>query len=357
PEKITDYYLQVPEEIREKVRQKTEEILENVNRVSQTDKPLDNPYEKALYLAQYLKQNPVYRLQAAPPFLAEDEDLVEAFLFGYQNSPSDDKITGGYPDHFSTVLTMMLRSIGIPARLVAGFDSGEFNPFTGLYIVKNTDAHAMTEVYFPEYGWFAFNPIPGMELIPPSIEENQTFSALRSFWQWVAGWLPSPVTSVIQAIFGTLFIWIARTIRWFINLFAQGWNGIFLGTLVALGVGFVGWLGIDRVQVWRYRYWLSKLPPEERFYQQMLKLLAIKGYQKSPNQTPLEYAQSIQQYHSVDESEVIQEVSQTYTQWRYGGKTTNLNQMKMLVQNLRKANLKRLKQQKFKFLKFSRNIK
>jgi len=52
----------------------------------------------------------------------------------------------------------MLRSIGIPARLVAGFSPGEFNPFTGLYVVRNTDAYAMTEVYFPKYGWF--DPIP-----------------------------------------------------------------------------------------------------------------------------------------------------------------------------------------------------
>jgi Transglutaminase-like enzymes, putative cysteine proteases len=65
----------------------------------------------------------------------------------------------------------MLRSIGIPARLVGGYAPGEFNPFTGLYVVKNTDAYMMTEVYFPEHGWFAFNPIPGMQLIPPSIEK------------------------------------------------------------------------------------------------------------------------------------------------------------------------------------------
>ncbi|MEB3278149.1 MAG: transglutaminaseTgpA domain-containing protein [Lyngbya sp.] len=348
PKKIKEHYLDVPEAIREKVSQKTEEILQNINQVAQNKKPLDNPYEKALYLAQYLKQNPVYRLQEAPPFLRENEDLVEAFLFGYKDSPEGEKITGGYPDHFATVLTIMLRSIGIPARLVAGFDSGEFNPFTGLYVVKNTDAHAMTEVYFPEYGWFAFNPIPGMELIPPSIEENQTFSALRSFWEWVAGWLPSPVTSILQTIFGTLFLWIARSIRWFLTLFAQGWVGLFTGILIALIVGFVGWLGFDRWQVWRYHRWLSKLPPEERFYQQMLSLLAAKGYKKSPAQTPLEYAHSMQHYHSIDEAEVIEEVSQTYMQWRYGGKAANLNQMKTLITNLRKAHLKRLNKRKFR---------
>ncbi|MFM6157335.1 MAG: transglutaminase-like domain-containing protein, partial [Sphaerospermopsis kisseleviana] len=106
------------------------------------------------------------------PHLDQNDDLVESFLFKHQ---------GGYPDHFYTVLTVMLRSIGIPARLVAGFAPGEFNPFTGMYIVKNTDAYAMKEVYFPKYGWFAFDPIPNHPLIPPSIEEYQTFSVLRQF--------------------------------------------------------------------------------------------------------------------------------------------------------------------------------
>ncbi len=354
PQRVTDYYLEVPEAIREKVRQKTEEILQNVNRVAQNERPLDTPYEKALYLAQYLKQNPIYRLQQDPPFLQEDEDLVEAFLFGYRDSPPGQTITGGYADHFSTVLTIMLRSIGIPARLVAGFNSGEFNPFTGLYIVRNTDAHAMTEVYFPNYGWFAFNPIPGMDLLPHSIEENQTFSALRSFWEWVAGWLPSPVTSILQTVFGFIFFWVARSIRWFLSLLNQGWLGLFTALFVAIVVGFIGWLGVDRWQVWRYQRWLSKLPPEERLYQQMLKLLAAKGYPKPSAQTPLEYADSMKLYHSVDEVEVIEEVSQNYVKWRYGGKNPNLNQMKTLIQNLKNAHLKRLQRKDFRAKLFSR---
>ncbi|MGL5079928.1 MAG: DUF3488 and transglutaminase-like domain-containing protein [Microcoleaceae cyanobacterium] len=343
PQKIQKYYLQVPEEIREKVRQKTEEILANPNRVAKNDIPLTSSYEKALFLAQYLKQNPLYKLQEAPPFLEENEDLVEAFLFGYKNSPEGTTITGGYPDHFATVLTMMLRSIGIPTRLVAGFESGEFNPFTGLYIVRNTDAHAMTEVYFPQYGWFAFNPIPGMDLIPPSIEENQTFSALQAFWSWVASWLPSPVTGALQTIFGTLIGAILRIVRWFVSLFFQGGAGIFLGLATAIGVAFLGWLGWEGLQTWRYRRWLAKLPSEEGLYQQMLKVLATKGYPKQLAQTPLEYAHTVRSHQSIDEAEVIDEVSQTYVRWRYGGESANLSQLRQLVQNLKKAQLKQLR--------------
>ncbi len=335
PANIQDYYLQVPEAIRDKVRQKTEEILANPNSISKTPNSLDSPYEKALFLAQYLKQNPNYKLQDEPPFLKPGEDLVEAFLLGYKNSPEGETITGGYPDHFATVFTIMLRSIGIPARLVGGFQPGEFNPFTGLYVVRNTDAHLMTEVYFPQYGWFAFNPIPGMDLIPPSIERNQTFSTLQTFWDWIAGWLPSPVTNILQTIFGTLIRGIFQSIRWFFQQFSQGWQGLFRGTTIAILLSFLGWLSWTRWQAWRDQSRLAKLPPMERLYQQMLKILTDQGYPKKTSQTPWEYARSCKNDDRIQQPEVIDEVCQAYVRWRYGGQGINLNRLQQQVQQLR----------------------
>jgi len=332
PKNIQNYYLQVPPQITEKVRQRTKEILANYNqeRVAKSTKPLTSTYEQALYLAQYLKQH--YTIPDNPlalPFLAENEDLVEAFLFKHQ---------GGYPDHFSTVLTVMLRSIGIPARLVAGFSPGEFNPFTGLYVVRNTDAYAMTEVYFPKYGWFAFDPIPGHPLIPPSIEEYQTFSVLRQFWNWIAGWLPSPVTGLLNNIFGAIFSWITRAITWFLALFSQGWVGVLTGLIVATGLSFLGWLGWNRWRVWRRRRWLGKLPPMESLYQQMLSWSAAKGFRKHPAQTPLEYANVSHQNHSPATAKVIEEICQAYVSWRYGGRLPNLKQLKQQLQDLKRSN-------------------
>ncbi|MBS0018350.1 MAG: DUF3488 domain-containing protein [Arthrospira sp. SH-MAG29] len=334
---IRDYYLQVPDEIRDRVRERTEEILAARNQSNPNQQELNSPYEIALYLAQYLKQSPVYKLQEDPPFLRPDEDLVSAFLFGYADSPEGEIIRGGYPDHFATVLTIMLRSIGIPARLTAGFDPGEFNPFTGLYVIKNTDAHAMTEVYFPDYGWFAFNPIPGMDLIPPSIEENQTFSALRAFWNWVAGWLPSPVTNSLQRILATIFAAVDMVVGWFMDLFTRGWLGLFTAAIALSGFGFVSWLLWDGLKNWRERRRLAKLPPEERLYQKLLALLAQRGYPKHPAQTPVEYAEAIANQCSVDEAEAISEVCQTYVHWRYGRRNTNLTQLQQLVKNLEQA--------------------
>jgi len=331
PKHIKKYYLQIPPEIAEKVRERTEEIFANYNqeKVSKSSKSLDSPYEKALYLAQYLKQH--YSVPQNPlglPYLSEKEDLVETFLF---------KQKGGYPDHFSTVLTMMLRSIGIPARLVAGFSAGEFNPFTGLYVVRNTDAYAMTEVYFPKYGWFAFDPIPNHPLIPPSVEDTQSFSVLRQLWHWVAGWLPSPVTGLLNNVFGTILSWIIRAIAWFLALFSQGWFGVLTGLILTTIAAFFGWLGWGQWRDWRNRRWLKKLPAMESLYQQMLQWTTQKGLGKHPAQTPLEYATVSYQHHAVATAEVIDEISQAYVSWRYGGHNPNLKRLRERWQGIKKT--------------------
>jgi protein-glutamine gamma-glutamyltransferase len=323
PRTIKKYYLDVSPKIADRVRQRTEELL------ATSPKPITANYEKALYLAQALKQR--YSIPDDPlglPSLAENEDLVEAFLFKHK---------GGYPDHFSTALTIMLRSIGIPARLVVGFDTGEFNPFTGFYIVKNTDAYAMTEVFFPQYGWFAFDPIPGHELIPQSVEEAQTFGVLRQFWQWVAGWLPSPVTSWLGSIWNLIIRLITGLISWLWSILSNGWVGLLTSLILAVALGFLGWLGWNQWRTWRYRSWLSGLPPMESLYQQMLRILGAKGYAKHPAQTPLEYARVSYQHHPPGCAEAIEEISQAYVRWRYGGHTPNVKLLRKRLQDLIKS--------------------
>jgi protein-glutamine gamma-glutamyltransferase len=322
-QKRLSYYLQVPENITEKVRKKTEEIL------AKSEKPLTTPYWKAKYLAQYLKQH--FRLPenaTGEPLIGENEDLVEAFLF--QNE-------GGYIDHFSTTLTIMLRSIGIPARLVAGFSPGQFNPFTGLYIVKNTNAYTMTEVYFGQnYGWFAFDPIPTHPLIPPSIEDDQTFSVLREFWKAIAGILPSPISSWFSAIFGELMNWIGIAIIWLWSVLSNGWSGFFASIILAIVVGFIGWILWTQWQKFSNYLWLKKLDPMEGIYQQMLMLLKERGFPKHPAQTPYEYARNSRQQYDPEIADLISSISQHYEKWRYGGKQPNFEELKQQLRMLKK---------------------
>ncbi|RMF65277.1 MAG: DUF4129 domain-containing protein, partial [Cyanobacteria bacterium J069] len=319
PLTITDYYLNVPEAIAPRIRQTTEEIL------AKSPTPLTAPYEKALYLAQHLKQN--YRILGDLPFLEEEEDLVEAFLYKYG---------GGYPDHFSTVLTVMLRSIDIPARLVVGFGAGEFNPFTGFYVVRNTDAFAMTEVYFHKYGWFAFNPIPGADVVPTSVEESQVFATLKKFWEWIAGWLPSPVAGFLNELLAA----IARGLGWVMSTltgwFNQGWLGLITGLITVTVLAFLGWLGWSGWATWRDRRWLRSLTPADALYQEMLRWLAEKHIRKSASQTPMEFARAAQQQQPAH-GELIHQISQSYVTWRYGGQTDDLSRLRLRLQQARKG--------------------
>jgi hypothetical protein len=55
---------------------------------------------------------------------------------------------------------VMLRTLGIPSRLVGGFAGGVENPLTGMHIVRSSDAHAWVDAYIPGYGWLEFDPSP-----------------------------------------------------------------------------------------------------------------------------------------------------------------------------------------------------
>jgi transglutaminase-like putative cysteine protease len=337
PPSIRKFYLQLPDATAPAIKQFTETIL------TKSPKPITTPYEAALYLAQYLKQN--YRIQPDLPFFQPNEDLATAFLTKYK---------GGYPDHFSTTLTVMLRSIGIPARLVMGFGTGEFNPFTGFYVVRNVDAFAMTEVYFHKYGWFAFDPIPGHELIPQSIEESSAFGVLHQFWNWVAGWLPSPLTGWLNQIFGKIAAGLSHGLGWLIALLSSGWLGVLQAIIGLTGLGFAGWLSWKGLQAWRYQRWLAKLPPMEALYQQMLRILAAQGLQKQASQTPLEYASDCRPRYSAELAKAIDEISQAYVNWRYGGKQIDLAALKPLLKRLQSPlKLSRLWQRSYESLRNS----
>ncbi|MGD1900645.1 MAG: DUF3488 and DUF4129 domain-containing transglutaminase family protein [Geitlerinemataceae cyanobacterium] len=327
-DRIRDRYLDVPEDIRERVRAYTESAL------AKSEKPIESPYEQALYLAQYLKQT--YAIPDNPldlPFLADGDDLVEQFLFLCENTTNPTCQAGGYADHFSTVLTVMLRSIGVPARLVVGFGVGEFNAFTGLYEVKNTDAYAMTEVFFPKHGWFAFDPIPGHEVIPPSPVDYEPFGVLKQIWSWVAGWLPSPLTGIMQGIFNA----IGAVLGWLLGKFGQGWGGLLIGLAAFTGGGFLGWLGWRGFGWWRKWRYLSNLSEVERLYREILDWSARQGLPKRPAQTPLEYAQSARDRYPQPVADAIGRAIELYVRWRYGGEVVSVAGVAAEFERVKKA--------------------
>jgi transglutaminase-like putative cysteine protease len=136
PRWVQDRYLQLPETLPARVREKAQEAISGA----------DTLYTKVRAIQEYVRQIPYDLLIEAPPVGA---DGVDYFLF---------TIGRGYSEYHASAMTVLLRSVGIPARLVTGYLPGDFNPDSGVYTVREGHAHAWTEIYFPRHGWIPFEP-------------------------------------------------------------------------------------------------------------------------------------------------------------------------------------------------------
>lgn len=142
----------------------------------------ESPYEKAVAIESYLR-GMKYDLDVPVP--PSGRDFVDYFLFDLKK---------GYCTYYATAMSVMLRELEIPTRLVEGFAvpastkstlnaDGKYD-----YEVRNTQAHAWVEAYFPGYGWATFDPTPRTDLplidrstpapeasgITPGTGENET---------------------------------------------------------------------------------------------------------------------------------------------------------------------------------------
>ena len=137
PEWVRRRYLQLPASLPARVRLLAEEITADA----------DNPYDKAIALEQYLRRNITYDL--TPPDLPAGRDYVDFLLFDSRRD---------YCSGYATAMTVLARSVGIPARVAAGYAEGEYTPERGVFRVRERDSHSWPEIYFPGYGWIEFEP-------------------------------------------------------------------------------------------------------------------------------------------------------------------------------------------------------
>ncbi|WP_055074857.1 DUF3488 and DUF4129 domain-containing transglutaminase family protein [Pseudanabaena sp. 'Roaring Creek'] len=322
PRSIRNYYLQVPANLSPRVQETALSFLASARDAQGKPIALDNNYDRVVQIAQSLKQN-----YAIKP-LGFDEskgDLVSQFVEG----------GGGEESHFVSTMAIMLRSLGIPSRYVVGFASGKFNPFTGLYEVQNIDTQSMVEVFFPPYGWLAFDPVPNRPIFPPSIENNRTFGAVQTFWSWIAQFLPSSVNNFFNWLFDSIGKFVGGVINW---LAEMGWIGIAFGLAIAFGFGIGGWALWQFIIWWWQRQRLQQMPIPQRTYRQMLQWLSEQGKPKSPHQTPQEYVESLSDRLSDRQAAAIAQITQIYQDWRYGNRAISYDvsaELKRLLTQLK----------------------
>jgi transglutaminase-like putative cysteine protease len=110
-----------------------------------------NAYDQATAIQNYLRDSTNYKYTLTPTTAPSARDKLDYFLFSSKE---------GYCEFFASAMGDMLRSLGIPTRLVNGFGPGSFDGVTQTYIVRGEDAHTWVESYFPGYGWIPFEPTP-----------------------------------------------------------------------------------------------------------------------------------------------------------------------------------------------------
>jgi len=139
PDYIRQKYLQLPSTLPQRVRDLAHKVAGE-----QTD-----PYDKAEVIESFLRTTYRYAptVRAPPP----GRDPVDFFLFDLKED---------FCEYFASAMVVMLRELGVPARVVEGYTSGTLDPSTGKFQVKELDAHAWVEVYFPLYGWIEYEPTP-----------------------------------------------------------------------------------------------------------------------------------------------------------------------------------------------------
>jgi transglutaminase-like putative cysteine protease len=123
--------------------------------------PAASTYDVIRRMEAWIGANVRYDLDAPVP--PEGTDAVDDLLFGSRL---------GFCEQIATALAVMLRTQGVPARLVTGYVPGERNRLTGVWEVRASDAHAWVEVWFPETGWQAFDPTSEVPLAGESVRAS-----------------------------------------------------------------------------------------------------------------------------------------------------------------------------------------
>ena len=269
---ILERYLQIPNSMPERVSVLASDIVAGAT----------NVYDKAVAIETYLR---TLRYTGVAHTIAHDADAVDDFLFDSRE---------GYSDYFASAMVMMLRTQGIPARLVSGFGPGEVDPEGHGFLVRDVDSHSWPEIYFSVAGWVPFEPTPIYEPRPRG--RYLLESRVRDgFLDDLGG--PLSGGEVSQAL----------RVRHFGTPLGMG------GALFALFL-IVGAI-LMRI-LWMRQY--GGLGSGQTAYERVHRLAMFLGSPALPSQTAFEFSNSLSMLIP-EASEDVDLVSNSFVRQRYGG--------------------------------------
>lgn len=294
----------------------------------------------------------------------EDGDPVADFLFNTRE---------GHCEYFASAMVLMLRSRRVPARMVNGFQTGEYNDAADVYTVRQSDAHSWVEVYFPRQGqngvWVAFDPTPaaGLSVYGGGLAAwmRHHSEAMEMFWlEHVVGfdankqfsmagaaqrWVSSLFSSYQWDLSSQWIDWMSKVAR---QIESRKDHGAELGGgspetppsragahTVGLALSVVA-LALAAAFSWRRygRSWRRNARHDSAasavaFYQEMLRALERAGYKRAHHQTPAEYAEELRM-------PAVAEITTIYQQVRFGNRSIGddeIARVSLLLREVRKG--------------------
>jgi len=271
-----------------------------------------------------------YGYTLEPPLLGVNS--VDEFLFDTRQ---------GFCEHFASAFVFLMRAAGIPARVVTGYQGGEINPVDGYMAVRQTDAHAWTEVWLAGRGWVRVDPTAAA--VPLRVDSGITAA------------MPQGLAAALPLFVRTNIDWL-RALRNNWDALANGWNQWVLGynperqreMLLRFGMPQPDWERLTMMLFWSVAAvllvtsaWLlhgarRREDPAQRLWLRFCARLGRAGLARAPAEGPLDYARRVAA-RLPRRRGAVSAIAELYAELRYGAHSdaTSLLQLKRLVREFR----------------------
>lgn len=288
----------------------------------------DKPAEAIVSRGLDLFRNGGFQYTLEPPLLTST-DTIDEFIF-------TSKL--GFCEHFSGAFAILMRAAGVPARIVTGYQGGDINPIDEQLIVRQSDAHAWTEVWMDGSGWKRVDPtavvapvrvesgmaqaVPAGQPVPFMVRTDRLWllqiryniEAMAHKWNiWVLGYNPERQREMLS----------------FIGMDAASWQA--LAMALFWGVGGV----IAVLALWLLRR-LRLADPVQRHWQHFCAKLARAGLARAPSEGPLDFARRAAARFP-QSAAPVSGIASLYIDLRYGAtaKRAEVQQFGRLVRRFR----------------------
>jgi transglutaminase-like putative cysteine protease len=298
-------------------------------------------YDKAVAIDRYLKTHFGYTLEL--PRTMPRDPLANFFFERKQ----------GHCEYFASAMAVMLRSLHVPARVITGFRTGEFNDLTGQYVVRASNAHAWVEAYFPDAGWTTFDPTPAGTL---SMHSNWSrmllyLDAAASFWrEWIVNYDVSHQRRLGEDAIENSRHFLDGLRHQFSSMYRKSLNftrrthhtmthAPARWTIGGLGITAILLLFVNIRRIFAaVRAHFLRAHPDRAprvaaalWYERMVRKMARRGWRKSPSQTPKDFVLAIQE---PELQKKVAEFTRVYELARFGQSVDDARELPELFEKI-----------------------